>query len=183
MRVNLTKKEIINSVFMQIGFSKKMSESILEDILSDIVKNLKKYKVVKISNFGTFHIRFKKSRVGRNPKTKEEKIIKERNVVLFKPSKDFKKFINENNDKIIIISGGFYELIYPVVSKFGIKKENIFANTFIYDKDGKIIGVDKNNPLSKNNGKVKTIKNIKNILLSFGQDYIFVGYYLWWKLN
>ena len=73
MRVNLTKKEIINSVFMQIGFSKKMSESILEDILSDIVKNLKRYKVVKISNFGTFHIRFKKSRVGRNPKTKEEK--------------------------------------------------------------------------------------------------------------
>ena len=100
MRVNLTKKEIINSVFMQIGFSKKMSESILEDILSDIVKNLKKYKVVKISNFGTFHIRFKKSRVGRNPKTKEEKIIKERNVVLFKPSKDFKKFVNDNEKKL-----------------------------------------------------------------------------------
>ena len=85
---------------MQIGFSKKMSESILEDILSDIVKNLKKYKVVKISNFGTFHIRFKKRRVGRNPKTKEEKIIKERNVVLFKPSKDFKKFINDNEKKL-----------------------------------------------------------------------------------
>ena len=100
MRVNLTKKEIINSVFMQIGFSKKMSESILEDILSDIVKNLKKYKIVKISNFGTFHIRFKKSRVGRNPKTKEEKIIKERNVVLFKPSQDFKKFINDNEKKL-----------------------------------------------------------------------------------
>ena len=99
MRVNLTKKEIINSVFMQIGFSKKMSESILEDILADIVKNLKKHKVVKISNFGTFHIRFKKSRVGRNPKTKEEKIIKERNVVLFKPSKDFKEFINIKNEK------------------------------------------------------------------------------------
>ena len=98
MRVNLTKKEIINSVFMQIGYSKKMSESILEDILSDIVKNLKKYKIVKISNFGTFHIRFKKRRVGRNPRTKEEKIIKERNVVLFKPSKEFKKFINLIND-------------------------------------------------------------------------------------
>ena len=99
MRVNLTKKEIINSVFMQLGYSKKLSESILEDILSDIDKNLKKYKVVKISNFGTFHIRFKKSRVGRNPKTKEEKIIKERNVVLFKPSKDFKKFINNKDEK------------------------------------------------------------------------------------
>ena len=100
MRINLTKKEIINSVFMQIGFSKKMSESILEDILTDIVKNLKKYKVVKISNFGTFHIRYKKRRVGRNPKTKEKKIIKERNVVLFKPSKDFKKFINDNEKKL-----------------------------------------------------------------------------------
>ena len=99
MRVNLTKKEIINSVFMQIGFSKKMSESILEDILTDIVKNLKKYKVVKISNFGTFHIRYKKKRVGRNPKTNEEKIIKERNAVLFKPSKQFKKFINKQNEK------------------------------------------------------------------------------------
>jgi len=99
MRVNLTKKEIINSVFMQIGFSKKVSESILEDILTDIVKNLKKYKVVKISNFGTFHIRYKKRRVGRNPKTKEEKVIKERNVVLFKPSKEFKKFINNKNEK------------------------------------------------------------------------------------
>ena len=84
---------------MQIGFSKKVSESILEDILTDIVKNLKKYKVVKISNFGTFHIRYKKRRVGRNPKTKEEKIIKERNVVLFKPSKEFKKFINNQNEK------------------------------------------------------------------------------------
>ena len=100
MRVNLTKKEIINSVFMQIGYSKKMAESSLEDILSDIVKNLKKHKIVKISNFGTFHIRFKKSRVGRNPRTKEEKIIKERNVVLFKPSKDFKKFINDNEKKL-----------------------------------------------------------------------------------
>ena len=100
MRVNLTKKEIINSVFMQIGFSKKMSESILEDIMSDIVRNLKKFKVVKISNFGTFHIRFKKSRIGRNPKTKERKIIKERNVVLFKPSKDFKNYINNNEKKL-----------------------------------------------------------------------------------
>ena len=99
MRVNLTKKEIINSVFMQIGFSKKMSESILEDILTDIVNNLKKYKVVKISNFGTFHIRYKKRRVGRNPKTKEEKIISERNVVLFKPQKEFRNLMNIKNEE------------------------------------------------------------------------------------
>ena len=99
MRVNLTKKEIINSLYMQIGFSKKISENLLEDILSIVVQNLKKHKKIKISNFGTFSIRLKKSRFGRNPKTKEKKLISERNVVLFKPSKDFKNYIN-NNDEI-----------------------------------------------------------------------------------
>jgi len=99
MRINLTKKEIINSLYMQIGFSKKISENLLEDILSIIVENLKKHKKIKISNFGTFSIRSKKSRFGRNPKTKEKKLISERNVVLFKPSKDFKSYIN-NNEQI-----------------------------------------------------------------------------------
>ena len=99
MRINLTKKEIINSLYMQIGFSKKISENLLEDILSIVVQNLKKHKKLKISNFGTFSLRLKKSRLGRNPKTKEKKIISERNVVLFKPSKDFKNYIN-NYEKI-----------------------------------------------------------------------------------
>jgi len=96
MRINLTKKDIINSVYMQIGFSKKISENLLDDILEKLVENLNEKKKIKISNFGTFSLRKKKSRVGRNPKTKEEKIIKERNVVLFKPSKDFKEYINKN---------------------------------------------------------------------------------------
>ena len=95
MRLNLTKKEIINSIYMQLGFSKKLSESILEDILDLIVLNLNKTKKVKITNFGTFFVRYKKSRIGRNPKTKEDKVINERNVVLFKPSKEFKDFINK----------------------------------------------------------------------------------------
>ena len=94
MRINLTKKEIINSLYMQIGFSKKISEDLLEDILDIIAGNLKKYKKIKISKFGTFSLRSKKSRLGRNPKTKEKKIISERNVVLFKPSRDFKYYIN-----------------------------------------------------------------------------------------
>ena len=99
MRINLTKKEIINSLYMQIGLSKRILDTILEDILNIIVESLKNKKKVKISNFGTFEIRYKKKREGRNPKTKEKKIISERNVVLFKPSRDFKKFININNDK------------------------------------------------------------------------------------
>ena len=98
MRINLTKKEIINSLYMQIGFSKKISENLLEDILSLIVQNLKKYKKLKISSFGTFSIRSKKSRLGRNPKTKEKKLISERNIVLFKPSIDFKNYINNNEE-------------------------------------------------------------------------------------
>ena len=96
MRINLTKKEIINSLYMQIGFSKKISEDLLDDILDIIVKNLKKYKKLKISNFGTFSVKSKKSRMGRNPKTKEKKIISERNIVSFKPSNDFKDYINSD---------------------------------------------------------------------------------------
>ena len=98
MRINLTKKELINTIYMQIGFSKRISENLLEDIMDTIVKNLKTNKQVKISKFGTFTLRNKKKRIGRNPKTKEKKIITSRNVVLFKPSKDFKKFININDE-------------------------------------------------------------------------------------
>ena len=95
-RINLTKKEIINSIYMQIGFSKKISETLLEDIFELILKNIIEHKKVKIAKFGTFTLRNKKKRIGRNPKTKEIKIISDRNVILFKASKDFKKYINKN---------------------------------------------------------------------------------------
>ena len=94
MRQNLTKKEIINSIYMQIGFSKKISENLLEDFFDIVFQNLKKNNKVKIAKFGTFELRFKNKRVGRNPKTKEAKIISARKVILFKPSKELKKKIN-----------------------------------------------------------------------------------------
>ena len=94
MRLNLTKKDLVNLVYMQIGFSKQISENLIEEFLSLIIKNLKDKGQLKISKFGTFSIREKKSRIGRNPKTKEEINISKRNVVLFKPSKDFKKLVN-----------------------------------------------------------------------------------------
>ena len=99
MRVNLTKKEIINAIYMQIGFSKKISENLLEDVMQTIIENLKKNKKLKISKFGTFTIRNKKSRIGRNPLTKEKKVISSRNVVLFKPSKEFKDLVNSNKNE------------------------------------------------------------------------------------
>ena len=94
MRINLTKNDIINSVYMQIGYSKKISENLLEDFFEIIFNGLKNNNKVKIAKFGTFQVRFKKSRIGRNPKTKEKKIISERKVILFKPSKELKKIIN-----------------------------------------------------------------------------------------
>tara|TARA_Y100001958_G_C20899238_1_gene322124 strand:- start:11 stop:304 length:294 start_codon:yes stop_codon:yes gene_type:complete len=96
MRINLTKKEIINSVHMQLGFSKKIIENLLEDFLSILLSELIKNKKVKIPKFGTFILRKKNSRIGRNPKTLEKKIISERNVILFRSSNNLKNFINKN---------------------------------------------------------------------------------------
>ena len=98
MRINLTKKDLVNLVYMQLGFSKQISENLIEDFLSTIVSNITNEKKLKLSKFGTFTIRNKKSRIGRNPKTKETKVISSRDVVLFKPSKEFKKFVNLKDD-------------------------------------------------------------------------------------
>ena len=83
---------------MQIGFSKNISENLIEDFLATITENLKNEKKLKLSKFGTFSIRSKKSRIGRNPKTKEIKTISDRDVVLFKASKEFKDLVNSKND-------------------------------------------------------------------------------------
>ena len=98
MKTNLTKKDLINSIYMQIGFSKKISENLIGDFFATIMKNLVDKKKLKLSKFGTFTIRSKKSRIGRNPKTKEQKTISNRDVVLFKASKEFKDLVNSKND-------------------------------------------------------------------------------------
>tara|TARA_Y100001936_G_C15711189_1_gene476030 strand:- start:193 stop:492 length:300 start_codon:yes stop_codon:yes gene_type:complete len=98
MRINLTKKDLVNQIYMQVGFSKQISENLIEEFFTLIILNLRSEGKIKLSKFGTFSLRLKKSRIGRNPKTKEEKTITERTVVLFKPSKEFKEFINSKND-------------------------------------------------------------------------------------
>ena len=99
MRINLTKKNLVNLVYMQLGFSKQISENLIEEFFSLISINLKDQKKIKISKFGTFSLREKKQRIGRNPKTKEEKKISKRNVILFKASKEFKELINKKKDE------------------------------------------------------------------------------------
>ena len=97
MRINLTKKEIVNAIHMQIGYSKKISEIIFEDFFDVLLENLIKNKSVKLSKFGTFYLKRKKERVGRNPKTKDTAIITERNVITFKASKELKYLINKSD--------------------------------------------------------------------------------------
>ena len=96
MRINLTKKDLVNSIYMQVGFSKQIIENLVDEFFSIIFLNLCKKKSIKISKFGTFLIRSKNSRTGRNPKTREEKVITKRDFVLFKPSKEFKKLLNNS---------------------------------------------------------------------------------------
>ena len=94
MRNNLTKKHLINSIYMQLGFSKKITEILIDDFFEILLNKLVINNKVKISNFGTFFLKNKKERIGRNPKTKEKALIPQRNVITFKPSKEIKKYIN-----------------------------------------------------------------------------------------
>ena len=80
-----------------------------------------------------------------------------------KVSKSFERnreFLQENAGNIYIISNGFKDFIIPIVADYGIQESNVFANEFIYDETGKIIDFNRENPLSKNNGKAETIRRI-----------------------
>jgi len=70
------------------------------------------------------------------------------------------QFLKQFSDNIYIISSGFKEYIIPVVRQFGIKDDHVFANTFKFDNENNIVGLDKNNPLSQNQGKVKLVKSL-----------------------
>ena len=73
MRVNLTKKDLVNLVYMQIGFSKQISENLIDEFFSSIILNLKNEKKIKISKFGTFTIRKKKKKNWKKSKNKRRK--------------------------------------------------------------------------------------------------------------
>lgn len=71
-----------------------------------------------------------------------------------------KEFLKANSDNILIVSSGFKEFITPVVVDYGIKAENVYANTFTFAPNGDIIGFDENNSLSNDQGKVKLAKQL-----------------------
>ena len=94
---NISRDEIAEAMQNEFGFNRKLCLDIVNDIIEIIIEGLQNDKKVKIHNFGTFKMNNKKSRVGRNPKTKEEYNISSRNVVTFKASKVLLKYINNIN--------------------------------------------------------------------------------------
>tara|TARA_B100000900_G_C20297421_1_gene600751 strand:- start:34 stop:312 length:279 start_codon:yes stop_codon:yes gene_type:complete len=90
----LTKSDIVKNIAQETGISKQNSKDLLDHFLNLIKMNLKKMNPVKISNFGTFEVKRTPSRMGRNPKTKQEYIISERNKITLKTSKNIKNFLN-----------------------------------------------------------------------------------------
>jgi len=82
-------------------------------------------------------------------------------------------FFKDHTDEVLIVSGGFKDFIIPVVTEYFIKKENIYANTFVFDDEGNIIGYDRTNPLSQEGGKVKLLKelNLQGEIFGIGDGY------------
>ena len=95
LRKNIKRKDLIANVYFNIGFSKTISENIVYDIFNLFINNIISNNVLKISNFGNFIKKNKKQRIGRNPKTKEVKVISSRNIIIFKASNLLKKRINK----------------------------------------------------------------------------------------
>ena len=95
LRKNIKRKDLIAKVYFNIGFSKTISENIVYDIFNLFINNIISNNILKISNFGNFIKKNKKQRIGRNPRTKEIKVISSRNIIIFKPSNLLKKRINQ----------------------------------------------------------------------------------------
>jgi D-3-phosphoglycerate dehydrogenase len=71
-----------------------------------------------------------------------------------------KAFLTTFSNNILLISSGFKDFILPIVTEYGIQADNVYANTFLYDNQGNIVGYDENNPLAKNKGKVELLKSL-----------------------
>ena len=99
MSKNTTRENISEFINIEFGLSKYDCNNIVKDIIEQIIMGLVSDNIVKIHNFGTFKIKQKKSRLGRNPKTKIEVMIPPRKVLSFTPSKYFLNKINKTKSE------------------------------------------------------------------------------------
>ena len=91
----VTRAQLSEALYTEVGLSRNESADLLEAVLKEISEALAEGDTVKIASFGTFSVRSKKQRIGRNPKTGEEVPISPRRVLIFKPSLLLKKQIND----------------------------------------------------------------------------------------
>ena len=91
----ITRLDVAEAIYTEVGLSRKDSGEILDMIVDEIVKELSAGRDVKLSSFGTFSLRDKRARTGRNPKTGVEAVISSRRVISFKPSQTMRKTINK----------------------------------------------------------------------------------------
>ena len=95
VKKNFTRKDLSNKIYQNLGFSKNFSSTIVDNFFEALVTELIKSNMVKIASFGTFMTKYKKRRIGRNPKTKIEAVIRSRKIVKFKPSQFLKEKLNK----------------------------------------------------------------------------------------
>lgn len=93
----LTRMDLSEAVFREVGLSRNESAQLVETVLEHLSETLASGESVKISSFGTFNIRDKAARIGRNPKTGEEVPIHPRRVLTFRPSHLMKDRVAEGN--------------------------------------------------------------------------------------
>ena len=102
MEKTTTRSTLSEAVFKNVGLSRNESSSLVDSVFDEILKSLIRGQDVKISSFGTFVIRNKKERIGRNPKTGEEVPITARSVVTFRASNVLKSKVNSKNKNSIL---------------------------------------------------------------------------------
>ncbi len=95
MSNNVTRQDLYDLTYKELGISKNECIKFVDLVFESILRNFEEGNKVKVSLFGSFDVKDKKARIGRNPKTKEEKEISSRRVVTFKPSKFLSKKINK----------------------------------------------------------------------------------------
>src|ERR1700680_1055580 len=90
----VTRADLCEAVYQKVGLSRTESATLLELVLKEITDCLERGETVKLSSFGSFVVRKKGQRMGRNPRTGEEALISPRRIVMFKPSDTLKQRIN-----------------------------------------------------------------------------------------
>ena len=96
---NLKKQDIIKNLSIKSGFSTNLSKKIVNDLIEEMIGVIRSGNLY-LKNIGSFKLIYKSERIGRNPRTKEEFVIKARNSIKFTPSKNITKLINQFYEQI-----------------------------------------------------------------------------------